>query len=877
MKSLFSHDGAGRFKIPGLKFRFIIIFTFLTAFTLVSANAQESLLDKRISISLNQVALPDALAAIAEKAGCTFSYSSTALPSGRQVSIQRNDITLTAALKEVLGNSLEKLQAQGNKVLIVLKKRSGSVKGVVKTSDGKPAEFVTVSIKDIAGTTVDKDGNYQLKNIPEGNYMVTASFIGLGTQMKQVTIEAGQSAVADFVLSENSAQLNEVVIRGNKQNKFANKQSDQVARLPLDNLETPQVYNVVTNAIIKERNITNYAEVFYNTPAVTPPSITYSNGNEYFLRGFYSSSEFRDGLNNYTGETEDPVNLERVEVLKGPSATLFGTSGGSFGGVINNVTKVPFEYTRGEVSYTGGSFGLSRFTLDYNTPLNKDTTVLFRINAARHWEESFQDYGFKHTYTVAPTVLYKVNDRLTLRLSGEFYQQNSTMWQWFYFGPDVTIKNIKDLKVPYNRSSAGDQMTQSWSTSRIFANADYKISDHWKSSTNFVQSIYSRPESYYMNGNEYINDSTLTRYIMGARPQRVLNFQFQQNFTGDFKIGKMRNRLVLGLDVSSAKYNSTFVSAYQDTVVMNDPSSKVNVSREKILNSFNTDPSDSHYVSSSLTASAYASDVLNFTDRLLAMLSLRVDHFDNKNSVNNGITQTDGYQQTALSPKLGLVYQVVKDQVSLFGNYMNGFSNNAPQLDGTRPVTYKPSQANQWEGGIKSSLFGDKLSATISYYNIDVKNALRSIPSSVISIQDGTQKSKGMEIELIANPLTGLNLMAGYGYNDAKYINANSGQDGKLIGSPKNIANFYASYKLTDGGAKGLGIGFGGNYVGASTYNDPVLIPSYFICNTQVMYDQPKFGLSFKVNNLANEKYWSWNFIQSQPTRNYVASLTYKF
>ncbi|HEY0175255.1 MAG TPA: TonB-dependent receptor, partial [Pedobacter sp.] len=468
MKSLFLRGCISRFKIFGTSPWLLISCTFLFTFVLPSAYAQQNLLEKRISISLNQVTLPDALSALADQAGCTFSYSSTSLPAGKRISIQRTDISLTGALKEILGNNLEKLQAQGNKVLIVLKKRSGSVKGTVKTSDGKAAEFVTISIKNIGGVTVDQNGNYLLKNIPEGSYIITASLVGLETQSKQVNIQANQTAVVDLMMNENSAQLNEVVVRGNKQNKFADKKSEYIARLPLENLENPQVYNVVTNAIIQERNITNYAEVFYNTPSVTPPSLSYSNGNEYFLRGFYSSTEFRDGLANYSGETEDPVNLERVEVLKGPSATLFGTSGGSFGGIINNVTKVPFDYTKGEVGYSGGSFGLSRLTLDYNTPLTKDNSVLFRVTAARHWENSFQDYGFKHTYSVNPTVVYKVNDRLTLRLSGEFYQQNSTMWQWFYFGPDVTVKNIKDLNVPYNRSSAGDQMTQSWSSSRVF-------------------------------------------------------------------------------------------------------------------------------------------------------------------------------------------------------------------------------------------------------------------------------------------------------------------------------------------------------------------------------------------------------------------------
>jgi len=877
MKSLFPHCRVGRFKIFSAASRFLICCTLVFTSMIPSADAQDNLLDKRININLDQATLPDALSVIAEKAGCTFSYSSSSLPADKRVSIQRNYITLTAALKEILGSSLEKLQAQGNKVLIVLKKPSGTIKGTVKTSDGKPAAFVTISIKNVSTTFVDANGKYQLKNIPEGTYQITASFIGLNTQTQQITIQADRSATADFILSESSAQLSEVLIRGNKTNQFAAKESDQIARLPLKNLENPQTYNLVTNAVIKERNITNYAEIFYNAPGVTPPSVTYSAGNEYFIRGIYTSSaEFRNGLKTYDAEAEDPVNIDHVEILKGPSATLFGTANGAFGGVINNVTKTPFKETRGELGYSGGSFNLSRFTLDYNTALNKDSTMLFRINGARHRENSFQDYGFKHTYTIAPSLLYQINDRLSLRLDAEFYHQNSSMWQWNSFGEDVTIRNIKDLNVPYNRSAAGDQMTEDWSSSKLYGRADYKISDHWTSSTNFSQNIYRRNESYYMNGNQYINDSTLVRSIMGARPQIANTTQVQQNFNGDFNIAGMRNRIVIGLDFSSTKINSTFVGRYSDTVVMSNPASKVNVPREKILNAFTMDPSDFHIIATTSVYSAYVSDVLNVTDRLLAMASLRVDRFVNGNTIWSGVNQEDKFDQTALSPKFGLVYQVVKDQVSLFGNYMNGFSNNAPQVVGADVVNFKPSQGNQWEGGIKASVLQHKLSATLSYYDIAVKDALRFDNNLGATIQDGNEHSHGFEAELIANPVTGLNIMAGYSYNDSKYLETNNGGDGMILGAPKNIANFYVSYRLNTL-IEGLGAGFGGNYVDESRFNAPIVVPSYFVCNAQLMYDQPKFGLSFKVNNLTDEKYWSWNFIQAQPTRSFVAGATFKF
>ncbi|RQO71866.1 TonB-dependent siderophore receptor [Pedobacter sp. KBW06] len=861
------------------------IFIFILALSSYgTSRAQQGLLEKKIKLSLNQSTIPDALAYISDQAGCTFSYSSSSLSSDIRINTQHQEISLSGALKEIFGNRLEKLQVQGSSVLIVLKKASGSVSGLVKTSDGQPAKFVSISIKGLTGTTVDKDGRYLLKNIPEGSYKIIASLVGLNSQSKQVQVKANETEEISFTLTESGEQLSEVIVKANKPNKFAEKESENIARLPIKNLENPQVYQVVTQAIMKEQMLTSYAEAFQNVAGISTSNILNTRGTSFFLRGFASPPSMRNGMAAPGwAESIEPVNIERVEILKGPSATLFGNIQSSYGGAVNNVTKKPFAGTAGEVGYSLGSWNLSRLTVDYNTPLNKDTTLLFRINAARHWSDTFQDYGFQHSYAVAPSLLYKPNSRLTLALEVEMNNYKGTMWAWTGFGEDVTIKNIKDLKTPYNRSVTGDQLLQEWISSSVYAKADYKLSHQWTSSTNLIQSIYHRSEFYGMNNNLWKNDSTLVREIFGNSPATVSTYQIQQNFNGDFKLGKMRNRMVFGIDVFMTKDNRTFKtgpdpqhSRYTDEVIMNDPSSAVNVSKEKVLAFFAPYPMDNN-VARLNTYSIYASDVINITDKLLAMLSLRVDRFDNKKRVVNGVPEATGdYKQTALSPKFGVVYQLVKDQVSIFGNYMNGFTNNQPQQNAQNEmVTYKPSQANQWEGGVKTDLFQHKLSLHLSYYNISVKDALRWTVSP--PAQDGTQYSRGFETEVIANPLPGLNISAGYGYNKSKYVKAEETLEGKSLGAPKNVANFWISYKLPEGKAEGLGFGFGGNYVSDVFIINPIVIPSYTLLNAAVFYDVSKYKIGLKVNNLTSQKYWSWDHVTGQPPRNFVLNLAYKF
>jgi len=282
------------------------------------------------------------------------------------------------------------------------------------------------------------------------------------------------------------------------------------------------------------------------------------------------------------------------------------------------------------------------------------------------------------------------------------------------------------------------------------------------------------------------------------------------------------------------------------------------------------------------TYGLYVSDVINILPSLMAMVSLRVDRFITKGSYNlsTGVyTPNTGYNQTSLAPKFGLVYQPIKDKISVFANYMNGFVNLAPveQLDKSW-LKLESQYGTQWEAGIKVDAINNKLSGSISYYNIAVSNSVYK-DALGNNFQDGTQNSKGVDVEIIANPIAGLNIVAGYGYNENKYTNASVALEGKsLTASPKNVANIWASYTITEGKSKGLGLGVGGNYVSDSWFetSNVFVIPSYTLLNTALFYDQPKYRISLKGNNLLNERYWNATGMPQKPI-NILAGITFKF
>ncbi|WP_215239641.1 TonB-dependent receptor [Dyadobacter helix] len=768
--------------------------------------------------------------------------------------------------------------------------QNGSIKGQILTSDGQPAEFVTVGVKELQiGTITDSKGNFRIKKLPFGNHTLYVQLVGYGAIEQAVEVK-GETTVPAISLKENAQVLQEVLIKGNT-NRFAQKESEHIARLPLKNIENPQVYNVVSKEIMQEQIVTDYKSAFKNIPGANS-GIAHSSNGRYMnvTRGFNLGNAARNGIGTSSVAEIDPANLERIEAIKGPSGTLYGASLSTFGGLYNRVTKKPFETFKGNASFTTGSWDLNRFTADINTPLNEEKTVLFRLNTALHSEKSFQDAGFSKTYLVAPTVSIKVNDRLSVLFDVELYGRKGTnIYGNTIASTKVTASSMDQLKIGYKQSFTNNSIIASTRTQNIYSQVNYKMSSQWTSQTNFGTSLVEF-EFPAMTLNT-ITDSTVTRNIWDQFTRQVAT-QIQQNFIGDFKIGRMRNRVVAGIDYSSVNFDFPNTrGAVYDTVNFIKPGKRyAAISINEIKNKVATVTTNSGSTGKYNYLGAYVSDVFNLTENLNVMLSLRLDRFDNKGSYSYTTNATTGiYKQTALSPKFGLVYQPVKEKVAVFANYMNGYQFVAPvnQPDGS-VSNFKPQFANQLEGGVKLDVLENKISTTISYYDIKVINQVRTdmerapVNGNRFSVQDGNQTSKGLDFELIANPINGLNVVAGYAYNVSKLVKANENVNGRrpTNSGAKNTANVWASYRVTSGSIKGFGLGAGVNHSGEqfviNNTTREFTVPAYTVLDATVFYDQPGYRLGIKLDNINNEMYWN-TYLQPQTPRRVSASLTVKF
>ena len=783
------------------------------------------------------------------------------------------------------------------------------IQGRITDAAGQPVSDAAVSVRGTSlGTNTDASGDYSLA-LPSGTHYLGVRLLGYNAQERRVTLQAGETQTQMFTLTLGNKELQEVTVEGARTNRFARKSSEYVGKMPLANLENPQVYATVGKELLTEQLVYSVDDATRNVPGLQKMWDATGRGGDggafYASRGFVVASQLRNGVAGNVTSDIDAINLEKLEVIKGPSATLFGSALTSYGGLLNRVTKKPLDTFGGEVNVAVGSYGFHRVSADVNlvddkAPADQPKTLALRLNTAYTYEDNFQNAGytgFNKTLAVAPSLQYRPTDRLTINLDAEIYKGTNVGKQLiFFYSPSAQLgaSRADQLPLDYRQSYQGEGLTQDSRSTNLFGKVEYRISPSFTSTT-FLTSSHSfsngfGPYFYLVPGaDSSVNSLTLARADQSTQNSRRQVFEAQQLFNGDFQLGHLRNRVVLGLDFLRLDSDVNFLGGGFDVVPL--------TASDATFRSFNgaavaaayaaTPPAHYLVTTKSNTYSAFASDVLNLTEQLSVLAALRLDHFDNKGGIL--YSPVNAYSQTALSPKFGLVYQPVKDRVALFANYQNSFTNlgSYVPLGSTTSVAAKPERANQWESGVKLDAADGRVSATISYYDIRVANILRSVPTvdnPAAQVQNGTQWSRGAELNLTANPVAGLNMVAGFAYNYSKFVNASDDVNGLRpnTASSPYLANVWVSYRQPEGALKGLGAGFGGNYASdnkiQNTTTNVFTLPSYTVLNASVFYDQPKFRLSAKVDNLTDKHYWiGYTTMSPQKLRSIIGSIAYKF
>ncbi len=709
-----------------------------------------------------------------------------------------------------------------------------------------------------------------------------------------------------------SRKVEDVIIEG-----YVKKNSPTVNRMPLKAIENSQVFSSIDRVALENQQITTVDDGFRNVVGLQKMWNATNRGGDggayVNLRGFVTNNSLRDGYVAPVTSMMDAINVEKIEVLKGPSATLFGTGPTSYGGVINRVTKKPYEEFGGQVAIFGGSFNHYRAQADINTPLNNDNSLLFRLNTAYTNTGTFQKADAKNQFFIlAPSFTWRVNDRLDINLEYEHFENKAIGEQnvFFWFPPSqLGYRNMRELVddtgMQYRESYIGDGLYNTGRTSNLFATAHYQISERILSTT-AINKAYNKSDGrnpFFYVGRMNLFENTGSVGLHQA-DQSTTNshqdiFQIQQNFNFDGQIGAMRNRLVVGGDYMRTNNRQMFLSASTIQFVpfvggnySTFDANLVDAYYQNLKDQGTYDAATFPFIDDKDTYSFYASNVLTVLPGLNVMAALRYEtnHFLGGNSYN---TPTEPYKQSGWSPKFGAVYEIVKDKFSVFGNYQNSFTSNGyffTDVSGAVALS-KPETANQWEGGFKADLLNGRVNASLSYYDITVQNSIQStgisIPGTFNFVQNqlGERISRGVELEVNAYLVKGFTVIGGVSYNDSRITETSDASiSGRrpTTGAAPWQANFYANYNFLDGTLKGLAFGFGGNHVGAipifNTTTDVFELPKYTVLNANAYYDYKQFRFGVRMDNLANEQYWiGYSTANAQPSRNIIGNVTYRF
>ncbi|MBC3786643.1 TonB-dependent receptor [Spirosoma utsteinense] len=783
----------------------------------------------------------------------------------------------------------------------------GSIRGTVTSSDGNPASFVSVGLKEVRkGAITTEDGAYLIKGINEGTYTLRITFVGLVPQEKQITVTAGQTAEANFTLTENADQLTEVEVTGTKQ-------TVTLGKAPIAPLDLPQMTGIVSSIVIENQQISRLGDALRNVSGV---SLTQQRGGvaETFSARGYSigiagagGSIFKNGVLSNTMGFPEASTLESIEVLKGSSSLLYGNVSGGL--IINMVTKKPKFTSGGEVSMRVGSYNLYKPIVDVYGPLSKN--LAFRVVGTYENAQSYRDVVKSNRVYVNPSLLYKLGSKTTILLQGDYLKSNLT--------PDNGVGSLnqnQDAVIPATIPRSRFINTL-WAYNKVdqasgSINIDHAFNTNWKLTA--IGAAQDTKVSAYGAGipnNNIAANGDWNRSLSRTQTSER-NYTGQLNLNGRVSTGSIEHQLLAGTDLVGivSTSNAFTITSNGVAVPIYDKFNILDPNKYERRTDIPDANAISRTTSPSVRMGLYAQDLISLTNKLKVLAGLRWSQQKTVQTTVLNLTnqvETRGAAETkidgAFSPKVALIYQPTRT-TSLFGSYSNNFTINTG-LDIYGQIL-KPSIVDQFEAGIKNDLFNGIISANLGVYHIVNSDfaqmaavRLDGTPNIDANVKEftGQTTSDGLEVDITGNLSKNVYFITGYGYNYMRYtktspVKGSFIEGERLINNPAHTANATLFYTFDLPRLRGLKLGASAFYTGArnggnnNTYGQTPafsrLIPlnGFTTLDVSAGYTYRKISLLAKLSNITNELNYLIHdrySIMPIPPRQFITTLSYRF
>ena len=760
----------------------------------------------------------------------------------------------------------------------------GAITGQIKTADGQAAVSVTVSILENGKFAVtDEQGRFSIRNLKDGSYTLEISMVGLKPETKTVEIKNGEAASVSIVLAESAGQLAEVVVA-------ANQKKLSIGKINIADRDYPQSTGIVTSRVISDQQAIRLGDVVKNIPGVSLVQTRFGVNETYGARGYIigvtggagGGSIFKNGLPTNIAGMPEAATLESVEIIKGGTAFLYGSSSGGL--IVNMITKKPKYNFGGEISMNAGSFHQYKPVVDVYGPITRN--LAFRVVGSYENDRSYRDKVKVIRDYVNPSLMYKLGKNSTLVIEGDYLNAKIT--------PDPGVGLLDSGRVLTKAIPRSRYQNVGWAYNNVKQNSQSVEFKHLFDNKFILNASASRQytdvDSYGV-GN--LNTASKTGVI--ARPLSRAHsiekdYAAQLTLEGKFRTATIEHHFIAGGDYTRVttytdaftiyNANGSVLKSY-DTINLLNPAQFVQ--RTDVPTALKITETEAP----SSRSGVFVQDLISLTNHFKLFAGIRYSHqatiqttIDSAAtqtrpaSVTKGTTPTTTYN--VFSPKAGLVYEPTAN-VSVYASYSNSFTTNTGvDVNGNLLAA---SIIDQYEVGAKNTFLNGRLTANVAVYRITNSNLAQQAAyladgttpntNSNIKTLSGETTSDGVEVGVNGTLSKNLYFITGYSYNNTRFThsagNKGSNIDGeKLVNAPTGTANASLFYVFSSAALKGFKVGASGFYTGSrfGGYNNTVgqailgsrmvALTGFTTVDLSAGYTYHDISLQCKLSNLFN-------------------------